>query len=83
MRFVKTATSKSIPSTRCSASAWEETSIATPPTDRSRMRASSAWSSTASGVVCRAGKVSGPTRYWIVPITPAGAPTAASSASQR
>ena len=83
VRFVKIATSKSIPSTRQSASACDDTSIATPRTPFSRMRASIASSSIASGVVCPAVIASSPIRYWIVPITPVSPPRARNNASTR
>src|SRR3989304_5990912 len=51
-----------MPSTRWSASAWEETSIATPFTPASTIRARSPWSSSASGVVWPAGGGPAPTQ---------------------
>src|SRR5438132_181329 len=83
VRFVNTATSNASPSARASASACEDTSIATPRTPRSRMCASIACRSSASGVVWLAGRVSSPSTYWIVPITPVARPCARSSASIR
>ncbi len=81
MRLVKTATSNSMPSTRERESAWDDTSIAAPPTPASTMRARSACSSSASGVVWLAASAWSPTRYWMVPITPVGRPPAPRSAS--
>ena len=70
-----------MPSTRESARACEETSIAAPPTPTRTIRASSACSSRASGVVWLAVSTWSPTRYWIVPMTPVGRPPAPSRAS--
>ena len=66
-----------------SASACEDTSIATPPTPAATISASSAWSSSASGVVWPAGRASSPSTYWIVPMTPVARPRARRSASTR
>jgi hypothetical protein len=79
--LVKTATSNSMPSTRDSESAWEDTSIAAPATPAWTMRPRRDWSSSASGVVWLAASAWAPTRYWIVPITPVGRPPAPSRAS--
>ena len=57
--------------------------MATPRTPPSRMCASIDWRSRASGVVWLAGRVSLPSTYWIVPITPVARPRACSSASTR
>ena len=51
LRLLKTAMSKTQPSTRPRTSAWLETSMATASTPRSRITANSAWRSVASGVV--------------------------------
>ena len=83
MRLVKTATSNSMPSTRASASACEETSIATPPMPRSRISPSICWISSASGVVWPAGRTWSPIMYWMVPMTPVRSPRARSSAFTR
>ena len=83
MRLVNTATSNESSSTRESASAWEDTSIATPPTLAARISASIASISSASGVVWFAGRVSAPTTYWMVPMIPVRSPRARRSASTR
>ena len=51
LRLVKAATSKTMPSTRCWARPWEDTSMATARRPASRKSASRAWSTGASGVV--------------------------------
>ena len=55
MRLVKSAAAKRVPATRRWSSAWEETSIAQAASPASRMRANSACSSIASGVVWATG----------------------------
>ena len=66
-RFVNTAASNVVPSTRCSASACDDTSITTERSPSSSIVASRAWSSGASGVVNAPESV---------PITPVGSPAA-------
>lgn len=70
LRLLKTATSKTQPSTRPRTSAWLETSIATESTPRSRMTANRAWRSVASGVVRSDLMRSSPMRISTVPIRP-------------
>ncbi len=82
-RLVKAATSKTTPSTRPSASAWLLTSIATAVVPRSRMAASSACRSGASGVVRTLGSTSSPMRVSTVPSRPVERPAARSPASTR
>ena len=74
VRLVKTATSNQVLSTRCSVSAWDDTSRATACVPRSTAAARAAWSCWASGVV-RA-----PDR---VPITSADRPSARRTAPSR
>ena len=63
--------------------AWEDTSMATPPTPAATISARSPWSSIASGVVWPASRAWPRTMYWIVPTTPVARPRAWRSASQR
>ena len=70
LRLLKTATSKTQPSTRPSTSAWLETSMATASTPRSRITANRAWRSVASGVVRSDLMRSSPMRVSTVPIRP-------------
>ena len=70
LRLLKTATSKTQPSTRPRTRAWLETSMATASTPRSRMTANSAWRSVASGVVRSDLMRSSPMRISTVPIRP-------------
>ena len=73
----------SVPSTRPRASAWLETSIATASTPRSRITASSACRSGASGVVRSLLRTSSPIRVSMVPMTPVRRPARRSPASSR
>ena len=82
-RLVKTETSKTTPSTRPSVSAWLLTSMATASVPRSRMTASSACRSGASGVVRALGSTSSPMRVSTVPSRPVERPAARSPASSR
>ena len=61
MRLVKIATAQWIASARCSASAWEETSIAQAASPPASIAANVACSSIASGVVRTVGCCSPPT----------------------
>ncbi|CAM5536829.1 hypothetical protein SNARM312S_08237 [Streptomyces narbonensis] len=70
LRLLKTATSKTQPSTRPSTRAWLETSMATASTPRSRMTAKRAWRSVASGVVRSDLMRSSPMRISTVPTRP-------------
>ncbi len=70
LRLLKTAMSKTQPSTRPRTSAWLETSMATASTPRSRMTANRAWRSVASGVVRSDLMRSSPMRISTVPISP-------------
>lgn len=70
LRLVKTAMSKTQPSTRPRTSAWLETSMATASTPRSRITANSAWRSVASGVVRSDLMRSSPIRVSTVPMSP-------------
>ena len=83
MRFVKPTTSKRTPSTRPRRSAWLDTSIVTAVTPRSRITASSACTSVASGVVRAVATTSSPTRVPTVPMTPVTCPAARNPASTR
>ena len=83
LRLVKTARSKRTPSTRPSSSAWLDTSIVTAEAPRSRMTASRACRSGASGVVRVAGSTSSPMWVATVPITPVVCPPARRAASSR
>ena len=80
---MKQTVANSMPSTRWYASACELTSIATVPTDASRMRASSACTSGASGVVSCNGSATPAMRTPVVPMMPAGSPAARAIASTR
>ncbi len=71
---MKTATSKTTPSTRPITSAWLETSIAQASTPRSRIIANRPCRSGASGVVSAVFTSTPPTRVPTVPITAAGTP---------
>ena len=73
-------TANSMPPTRPSASAWLDTSIATSVAPRSRITASSACSSGASGVVKPVLIGSSPISVATVPISPAPRPAACSPA---
>ena len=68
--MVKIATSKAVPATRPSASAWLDTSIAAAVTPRLAMTANSACRSVASGVVRRLAAVRSPTRVSTPPASP-------------
>ncbi len=81
LRLLKTATSKTQPSTRPSTSAWLETSMTVERTPRSRITANSAWSSVASGVVRSDLIRSSPMRVSTVPISPVGSPSFAAARS--
>ncbi|CAM5510503.1 hypothetical protein SGLAM104S_08225 [Streptomyces glaucescens] len=70
LRLVKTAMSKTQPSTRPRTRAWLETSMATASTPRSRMTAKRAWRSVASGVVRSDLMRSSPMRISTVPTRP-------------
>lgn len=70
LRLLKTATSKTQPSTRPRTSAWLETSMTTESTPRSRMTANRAWRSVASGVVRSDLMRSSPIRISTVPMSP-------------
>ncbi len=80
---MKHAAANAVPSTRCSASACELTSIATASAPRVRSVARQRWSSVASGVVKGSGVTSPPNRTPSVPITPGRRPAAASTASRK
>ncbi len=83
LRLVNTATSYVVPSTRPIASAWLDTSMATACTPRSRITASSACRSGASGVVRTLGSASPATRVSMVPTSPVTRPAARRPASSR
>ena len=80
---MKIATSKAAPSTRPSASAWLDTSIAAAVTRCSVITANSACRSVASGVVSSLGAVSGPTLVSMPPIRPVTWPDIRSPDSSR
>jgi hypothetical protein len=83
LRLVKPTTVKRTPSTRPRRSAWLDTSMVTAVTPRSRITASRAWRSVASGVVRTVATTSSPMRVPTVPITPVVWPAARSPASSR
>ncbi len=83
LRLLKTATSKTQPSTRPSTRAWLETSMATASTPRSRMTAKRAWRSVASGVVRSDLMRSSPMRISTVPTSPVLRPAARRPPSTR
>ena len=83
LRLVNIARSNTMPSTRPSASAWLDTSIVSAVTPRSRITASRACTSGASGVVRTAGSSSSPIRARTVPIRPVVCPPAHNAASSR
>ncbi len=80
---MKAATPNTMPSTRPIVSAWLDTSIATSVTPRSRITASSAWTSGASGVVNPVLISSSPIIVATVPIRPGTRPAACSPARMR
>ncbi len=82
-RLVNAPTVNSIPPTRPIASAWLETSIATFVAPRSRMTASSACVSGASGVVKPVLMASSPMRVATVPIRPLVRPAACNPARRK
>ena len=83
MRLVKSAAAKWVPATRRWVSACEDTSMAQATSPAKRMRANSAWSSTAPGVVWVTGSRRPPTRASMVPMSPQGRPAASSTARMR
>ena len=83
MRLVKTAAANRVPSTRLSARACDDTSIAHAPQPASSISRSICCTSGASGVVRAASRTSPPMRYCTVPIRPQRMPAASTAACTR
>lgn len=79
VRFVNAPTVNGMPSTRCSASAWDETSITTCVQPASSICRSRPCRAKLSGVVRSVGTTVSPMRFSIVPMRPTFAPSVCSS----